>query len=275
MDVTEAGSPPERPHPDEVVRLRDVGVVRGGNTLVDAVDWTAELDERWVVVGANGAGKTTLLRLAAAEMHPTRGTVDVLGERLGRVDVFELRARIGLASASLAGRVPGDEPVRDVVRSASWGVMGTWRETYDAVDDARVDALLDTMGVAGLAGRAYGTLSSGERQRTLLARAMMTDPELLLLDEPAAGLDLGAREDLVARLTALAADPDGPATVMVTHHVEEIPPGFTHALMLREGRVVAQGLLDDVLTAENLSETFAQPLELVSRRGRFSAFRRR
>jgi iron complex transport system ATP-binding protein len=262
------------PDPDTVIRMTGVGVRRSGNDLLADLDWTVELDERWVVLGPNGAGKTTLLRLAAAEMHPTTGTVELLGERLGRVDVFELRPRIGLASASLAGRVPTDETAHDIVRSAGYGVLGTWREHYDPEDDARAAGLLDVMGAAALSGRAYGTFSTGERQRVLLARALMTDPELLLLDEPAAGLDLGGREDLVARLTGLAADPEGPATVMVTHHVEEIPPGCSHALLLREGRVVAQGLLDDVMTSENLSATFGQPLELASRRGRFTAIRR-
>jgi iron complex transport system ATP-binding protein len=264
----------DRPHADEIVRMREVSVRRGGNRLVTGIDWTVELDERWVVIGPNGAGKTTLLRLAAAELHPTSGLVDLLGERMGRVNVFELRERIGLASAALGTRVPGDELVLDVVRSAGYGVLGTWRETYDAVDDGRAEAMLEVLGALPLAGRAFGTLSSGERQRTLLARALMTDPELLLLDEPASGLDLGGREDLVAGLTALAADPDGPTMVMVTHHVEEIPPGFTHGMLLREGGIVAQGLLDDVMTSENLSAAFGQPLELLSRRGRFTAYRR-
>jgi iron complex transport system ATP-binding protein len=259
--------------PDTVIRMDGVGVRRGGSDLLADIEWNVELDERWVVLGPNGAGKTTLLRLAAAEMHPTTGTVDLLGERMGRVSVFELRPRIGLASQSLAGRVPGDEVVRDLVRSAGYGVLGVWRESYDQLDDDRATALLEVLGAAPLADRAYGTLSTGERQRVLLARAMMTDPELLLLDEPAAGLDLGGREDLVAGLTELAADPDGPATVMVTHHVEEIPPGCSHVMMLREGRVVTQGLLDDVMTSENLSATFGQPLELLSRRGRFTAWR--
>ncbi|MDL5157026.1 ABC transporter ATP-binding protein [Actinomycetospora sp. Odt1-22] len=264
----------DRPHADEIVRLRGVSVRRNGNTLVTGIDWTVEVDERWVVIGPNGAGKTTLLRLAAAEMHPTVGTVDLLGERMGRVNVFELRERIGLASAALSGRVPSDETVRDVVRSAGYGVLGTWRESYEEVDDGRAEAMLEVLGALPLADRTFGTLSSGERQRTMLARALMTDPELLLLDEPASGLDLGGREDLVAGLTALAADPDGPTMVMVTHHVEEIPPGFTHGMLLREGGIVAQGLLDDVMTSENLSAAFDQPLELLSRRGRFTAYRR-
>jgi iron complex transport system ATP-binding protein len=256
---------------DLVVRMDGVAVRRGAATLLTGVDWAVELDERWVVLGPNGAGKTTLLRLAAAELHPTEGVVHVLGERLGRVNVFDLRTRIGLCSAALTGRVPGDETVSDVVVSAGYGVLGRWRERYDRGDVERAAALLDALGMAGLSGRVFGTLSSGERKRTLIARALMTDPELLLLDEPAAGLDLGGREDLLARLTTLAADPDAPASVLVTHHVEEIPAGYSHGLLLREGRIVAAGLLDDVLTDEALSETFGLPLRVQGRRGRYMA----
>ncbi|GAA2778902.1 ABC transporter ATP-binding protein [Saccharopolyspora taberi] len=259
---------------DLVIRLDGVGVRRGSTTLVSDVNWSVELDERWVVLGPNGAGKTTLLRLAGAELHPTTGDVDVLGERMGRTNVFELRPRIGLCSAALAARVPGEERVRDVVVSAGWSVIGRWREEYDEMDTDRADELLDLLGMADLADREFGTLSEGERKRTLIARALMTDPELLLLDEPAAGLDLGGREDLVARLSALAMDPDAPASVLVTHHVEEIPPGFTHGLLLRDGAVVAQGLLDDVLTEDNLSKTFDQDLELTRNGDRFFARRR-
>ena len=251
-----------------------VAVRRGPTTLLADVDWAVELDERWVVLGPNGAGKTTLLRLAAAELHPTEGVVHVLGERLGRVNVFELRPRIGLSSASLGLRAPGDERVRDVVVSAGYGVLGRWRERYDSADTDRADELLDLMGVRPLGDRRFGTLSEGERKRTLIARALMTDPELLLLDEPAAGLDLGGREDLVGRLATLAADPDAPASVLVTHHVEEIPVGYSHVLLLRAGRVVAAGLLDDVLTDENLSATFGLPLALARRRGRWTAWLR-
>jgi iron complex transport system ATP-binding protein len=262
---------PEPDLTDLVVRMDGVAVRRGPSTLVEGVEWAVEEDERWVVLGPNGAGKTTLVRLAAAELHPTEGTVHVLGERLGRVNVFELRTRIGLCSAALTQRVPGHEAVRDVVLSAGYGVLGRWRERYDATDVERAEALLDALGVLPLAGRAFGTLSSGERKRTLIARALMTDPELLLLDEPAAGLDLGGREDLLARLTTLAADPDAPASVLVTHHVEEIPAGYSHGMLLRDGRVVAAGLLDDVLTDEHLSETFGLPLTVQSRRGRYTA----
>ncbi|WP_104483244.1 ABC transporter ATP-binding protein [Actinokineospora auranticolor] len=254
--------------------MADVGVRRGTNDLLKGVSWSVELDERWVVLGSNGAGKTTLLRLAGAELHPSTGTVHVLGERLGRVNVFELRTRIGFATAALAGRVPADEKVADVVVSAGYAVLGRWREEYDRLDTGRAEDLLKTMGIAGLADRSFGTLSEGERKRTLIARALMTDPELLLLDEPAAGLDLGGREDLVARLTDLALDPDAPATVLVTHHVEEIPPGFTHLLLLSSGGVVAQGLIEDVLTGENLSAAFGQPLELERSGDRYFARRR-
>ncbi len=259
---------------DLVVHMAGVSVRRGKNTLVSGVDWSVELDERWVVLGPNGAGKTTLLRLASAELHPSGGIVHLLGERIGRTDTSELKLRIGLCSAALNGRVPADEKVVDVVVSAGYGVLGRWRETYDSLDTGRAVELLGTLGISHLSDRTYGTLSEGERKRTLIARALMTDPEVLLLDEPAAGLDLGGREDLVARLSELALDPDAPAMVLVTHHVEEIPPGFTHVLMLREGGVVAQGLLDDVLTEENLSRTFAQPLELQRAGDRYFARRR-
>ncbi|GAB3276572.1 ABC transporter ATP-binding protein [Parasphingorhabdus pacifica] len=259
---------------DLVIRMDGVGVRRGETTLVEDVSWAVELDERWVVLGPNGAGKSTLLKMAAAELHPSEGTVDVLDERLGRTNVFELRPRIGLSSAAHAARIPGEEIVRDVVISAGYSVVGRWREEYDEMDTERAAELLDLLGIGHLADRRFATLSEGERKRVTITRALMTDPELLLLDEPAAGLDLGGREDLVARLSALAMDPDAPASVLVTHHVEEIPPGFTHALLLRDGAVVAQGLLDDVVTEDNLSKTFDQDLELRRDGDRFFARRR-
>jgi iron complex transport system ATP-binding protein len=188
--------------------------------------------------------------------------VHVLGEKLGRVDVFELRTRIGFCSAALLARVPPAEKVIDVVVSAGYAVLGRWREDYDQLDTARAAELCKAMGIAHLTEREFGTLSEGERKRAIIARALMTDPEMLLLDEPAAGLDLGGREDLVGRLSELARDPDAPATILVTHHVEEIPPGFTHLLLISDGGIVAQGLLEDVLTSENLSATFGQRLEL-------------
>jgi iron complex transport system ATP-binding protein len=256
-----------------VVRMRGVDVVRGENFLLRGVDWTVEADHRWVVLGPNGAGKTTLLQLAAAQMHPTRGVVQLLGETLGAVDVFELRPRIGLTSAALAQRIGPAERTGDVVLSAGYAVVGRWRERYDVHDLTRAAVLMQQWGVSQFAHRAFGTLSEGERKRTQIARALMPDPELLLLDEPGAGLDLGGREDLVARLSDLAHYLYAPAQVLVTHHVEEIPPGYSHALLLREGQVVASGGADDVLTAANLSDTFGLRLSLSRTDGRFAARR--
>ncbi len=268
------GRVPE-PDPDLLIEFTDVTIRRSGVTLVGPVSWQVELDEKWVVLGPNGAGKTSLLRMAAAEVHPTSGTAHLLGETLGRVDVNELRPRIGLSSSALASRVPSDEKVSDLVVSAGYAVLGRWRERYEKMDIDRAVDMLESLGAEHLANRVYGTLSEGERKRVLIARALMTDPELLLLDEPAAGLDLGGREELVARLTDLAEDPDSPATVLVTHHVEEIPPGFTHALLLKEGEVVEQGLLDQVLTSENLSHAFSQAITLDRADGRYFARRAR
>ena len=254
------------PDDDTVLAFDRVSVIRSGNFLVRSLSWQVELDERWVVLGPNGAGKTTLLNLASARLHPSRGQAWVLGERLGRVDVNELRTRIGLTTGRFADQVPAGERVLDVVVTAAWSVVGRWRESYDPQDEARARRLLEQLGMGPLVGREFGTLSEGERKRTQIARALMTDPELMLLDEPTAGLDLGGREDLLARLTELALDPDAPAMVLVTHHVEEIPPGFTHGLLLREGTIVAGGLLGEVMTADNLTKTFGLPL-LVDRFG--------
>src|SRR3954453_21510212 len=271
--VPAAVEPPEHTEdaadPDLLIDLARVTLRRGGQRLVGPITWSVELDERWVVIGPNGAGKPSLLRIAAAMEYPSSGTEYVLGERLGRVDLSELRARVGLSSSALSQRVPESEVVRDLVVSAGYSVMGRWREQYDDVDYGQAIDMLDTVGAEHLAERTYGTLSEGESKRVLIARSLMTDPELLLLDEPAAGLDLGGREELVSRLADLAADPDAPATVLVTHHVEEIPPGFSHCLMLSEGKVVAAGLLTEVLTSENLSKAFGQSITLDVLDGRY------
>lgn len=259
---------------DAVLELADVTVKRGQATLLEGIDWVVEEDERWVVLGPNGAGKTTLLQIAAAQIHPTAGLVGILGELLGTVDVFELRPRIGLTSVALADRIPRQELVRDVVVSASYGVVGRWHERYDELDHERARELLVEVGAGDLLDRTFGTLSEGERKRVQIARALMTDPELLLLDEPAAGLDLGGREDLVSTLSVLAMDDLSPATVLVSHHVEEIPPGFTHALLLRKGRLVAAGPVEQVLTEDIVSATFGMPLQLSHEDGRWAARRR-
>jgi iron complex transport system ATP-binding protein len=255
----------------DVLAFAGVTVRRGRSTLIEDVTWEVEEGERWVVLGPNGAGKTTLLQIAAARMHPTTGVAGILGEVMGAVDVFELRPRIGLASSAMAERIPADEVVGNVVVTASYGIIGRWREQYDDLDYTRAMELLKALGAEHLADRHYGTLSEGERKRVQIARALMTDPELMLLDEPAAGLDLGGREDLVRRLGDLAADTEAPAMVLVTHHVEEIPPGFTDVLMIRGGRVVAAGPIPLTLTAENLSETFGLPLLLEQHGERYSA----
>jgi iron complex transport system ATP-binding protein len=255
----------------DVLAFAGVTVRRGPSTLVEDVTWEVEEGERWVVLGPNGAGKTTLLQIAAARMHPTTGVAGILGEVLGTVDVFELRPRIGLASSAMAERIPADEVVGNVVVTASYGIIGRWREQYDDLDYARAMELLRALGAEHLADRHFGTLSEGERKRVQIARALMTDPELMLLDEPAAGLDLGGREDLVRRLGELAADTEAPAMVLVTHHVEEIPPGFTDVLMIRDGRVVAAGPIPLTLTADNLTATFGLPLVLEQHGQRYSA----
>jgi iron complex transport system ATP-binding protein len=261
--------------PDLLIDFAKITLRRGGKTLVGPVTWAVELDERWVVIGPNGAGKTSLLRIAAAMEHPSTGTAYVLGERLGKTDMSELRSRVGLSSSALSQRVPDDEVVRDLVVSAGYAVLGRWREKYEDVDYEQAVEMLESLGAEHLAERTYGTLSEGERKRVLIARSLMTDPELLLLDEPAAGLDLGGREELVSRLADLAADPDAPATVLVTHHVEEIPQGFSHCLLLSEGHVVAAGLLTEVLTSENLSKAFGQSIALEYIDGRYFARRTR
>jgi len=257
-----------------VLELVEVSVRRGEATLLDRVSWTVVEGDRWVVLGANGAGKTTLVQLCSAQLHPTSGTATILGETLGAVDVFDLRPRIGFTSAAVADRIPRDERVQDVVVTASYAVVGRWNEEYDDLDHDRARDLLIEVGAAKLADRTFGTLSEGERKRVQIARALMTDPELLVLDEPAAGLDLGGREDLVSTMSVLANDLLSPAIVLVSHHVEEVPPGFTHALMLREGRLVVAGPIDEVMTAENLSATFGMSLQLSIEDGRYAARRR-
>jgi iron complex transport system ATP-binding protein len=257
---------------DEVLKLRGVSVRRDTSLLLRNIDWTAHEDERWIVIGPNGAGKTTLLQVASTLLFPTEGTVEILGERLGEVDVFDLRPRIGLASAALAERVPAGEKVIDLVLTASYAILGRWKEDYESADVTRAVELLDALGCAHLIRRRFATLSEGERKRVQIARAMMPNPELLLLDEPAAGLDLGGREDLLRRLSYLARDPKAPMMVLVTHHVEEVPDGFTHAMLLRRGSVLAAGPIEEVFTARNLSRCFGVPLEIERRRSRWTAW---
>jgi iron complex transport system ATP-binding protein len=257
------------------LQLVDVSLIREGRRLLDHVDWTVEEGERWVVLGRNGSGKSTLMRIASLYLHPSEGTVDVLGERLGRTDVRTLRTRVGMASGSMADMLRSDLTPLEVVMTAKNAALEPWWHTYDDADRARARSCLEQVEVGHLALRTFATLSSGERQRVLLARTLMPEPGLLLLDEPTAGLDLAGREELVAGLSALAADPSTPATVLVTHHVEEIPDGFSHLLLLAGGRVTAAGPIEDVLVPERLSECFGLALGLERRHGRWWAWSER
>lgn len=254
-----------------LVELAGVRVQRGPAVLLDDIDWVVDESDRWVVIGPNGAGKTTLLQVLGGQLYPTRGVVSLLGEILGTVDVFELRPRIGLTSAAIAERIPKQESVRDVVLSAAYAVLGRWREDYEDADYARAEQLLSVLRVDHLAQRTFGTLSEGERKRVQIARALMSDPELLLMDEPAAGLDLAGRESLVATMASLCLDEAAPAMVLVTHHVEEIPQGITHALLLKSGRVVTAGPAGEVLTSEAMSHTFDLDLVIAEQDGRWLA----
>jgi iron complex transport system ATP-binding protein len=243
-----------------------------GAVILDHVDWEVGSDDRWAVVGANGSGKTSLLRIVGAQSRPTSGIVDVLGRRLGRTDLRELRRHIGVASAAVTEQLRSGVTAHDAVVTARYGALEAWWHEYTAADHARADELLGAMGCASLRDRTLGTLSQGERQRVVVARALMPEPELLLMDEPAAGLDLPAREALVNRLAALARDHAAPPMVLVTHHLEEVPPGTTHALLLRRGRVVAAGRVEDTLTAPALSEAYELPVHVARRDGRWTAW---
>jgi iron complex transport system ATP-binding protein len=245
-----------------VLALEDVSIRRDGRALLADVDWTVAAGERWVVIGPNGSGKTTLLSIAGARLHPSTGTVEILGERLGASDWRAVRARVGFVSGSVVRSLRASLDALDIVVTGKHGALEPWWHTYSDADRSRALELMALTGVDGLADRPFGVISEGERQQVLLARLLMGEPGLLLLDEPFAGLDLGARERLLARLAGLAADPVTPPMVLVTHHVEEIPPGTTHALVLGGGQVVASGPIDGALTTGTLSTAFDFPVEL-------------
>jgi iron complex transport system ATP-binding protein len=254
-----------------VASLSGVTVRRDGATLLHDVNWTIGDGERWVVLGANGAGKSTLLSVLAGSIGPDEGEVRLLGEPLADADLDEVLPRVGWASAALADRLPADERVLDIVLTASYAAVRRGVEFYDGSDELRARDLLGQVGCRQLVDRRFGSLSEGERKRVQLARAIMTDPELLLLDEPAAGLDLGGREALLRMLTRLADDETAPVQVLVSHHVEEVPPGFTHALLLRAGRVLAAGPVEKTLHSASLSAAFGLPLRVLASDGRWTA----
>ncbi|CAB4677357.1 MAG: ATP-binding cassette domain-containing protein [Actinobacteria bacterium] len=255
----------------QVLQIENVTVVRDGKTILGPIDWQVNENERWVILGPNGAGKSTLFSLCSSQIHPTTGTVHILGSKLGAVDVFELRPRIGFMGSTLVNQFPEDEKVLDVVLTAAYAMLGRWQEAYELWDESRAQGLLTTLGVRELAERKFFTLSEGEKKRTLIARSLMADPEILLLDEPAAGLDLGGREDLLRRFDALASDPYSPATLMITHHIEEIPAGSTHALLLKSGNIVASGAIGGVVTSENLTTAYEMPINVAVTNNRFTA----
>lgn len=258
------------------LQLDHVSFIRDDRPILDDVSWSVQPDEHWLILGANGSGKTTMVRIATMYEHPSKGSVRVLGETLGSTDVRILRRRIGVMSAAIGAQLRPALSARDVVVSAKYAALEIWWHTYTDEDYVRAEACLARMGVGQYAHRSLGTLSSGEQQRVLLARALMNEPGVVVLDEPSARLDLGGREQLVRALTELTTDPASPPLVLVTHHVDEVPPGMTHVLLLREGRVLVAGPLDDVLTAQSLSECFAMPLTLERRGdGRLTAWSRR
>ena len=254
-----------------VLELRDVSVRRDERTILGPITFAIKPAERWVVLGPNGAGKSTLLQILATRIYPTLGSVHLLDKEIGRVDLSELRTRIGICGALISEDIPENEKVRDVVLTAAYAILGRWNEAYDLWDESRAVALLTTFGVRDLAERSYGSLSEGEKKRVQISRALMADPELLLLDEPAAGLDLGGREDLLKRFSAFAADPLAPASILVTHHIEEIPAGTTHALILKDGSIAASGPIAEVITTEHISAIFGLPITVVSEGDRFFA----
>jgi iron complex transport system ATP-binding protein len=272
-DVTHAfGMAQLDPAADQVVAsLDDVTVCRGSATLLQSINWTIRAGERWVVIGANGAGKSTLLQALAGAIEPTSGAVSLLGEALADADLDDLLPRVGWASAALADLIGAEEMVLDVVLTASHASLHRGGEHYDDAEVARAHDLLAQVGCRLLVDRRFASLSEGERKRVQLARSVMTDPELLLLDEPAAGLDLGGREALLRLLGRLALDRFAPVQVLVSHHVEEIPEGFTHALLVREGQVVAAGPIEETLNSTTLSQTFGLPLRVLAHRGRWTA----
>lgn len=249
-----------------VLELRDVSVRRGDRSILGPLTFAIRPGERWVVLGPNGAGKSTLLQILATRFFPSTGTVHVLDNEMGKIDLAELRTRIGICGALISEDIPSDEVVRDVVLTAAYAVLGRWNEAYDLWDESRAVALLTTFGVRDLADRKYGTLSEGEKKRVQISRALMADPELLLLDEPAAGLDLGGREDLLRRFSIFASDPLAPASILVTHHIEEIPVGTTHALILKDGLIAVSGPVADVISSEHVSAIFGIDIS-VSREG--------
>ncbi|MBM3691406.1 MAG: ATP-binding cassette domain-containing protein [Actinobacteria bacterium] len=249
-----------------IAKLTDVSVNRGKTQILKNINWQMRTNEKWAVLGPNGAGKTTFLQLLSGYIFPASGTAEVLGEQFGISDITEIRSRIGLATANMLNRIGFDESVHDAVISAVHGVTGIGLERYADLDEERANELLEEWLLTPLANKRIANISDGERKRLLIARALMPNPELLLLDEPTAALDLGSREALLNKLQSLCRKADAPAIVMVTHHVEEIPAGITHILLLRAGKAIASGPVEQVISSVTLSATYGVPV-MVHRSG--------
>jgi iron complex transport system ATP-binding protein len=254
-----------------LIEMKEVSLWRSGRPILEEINWSVLDGQRWVIIGPNGAGKTTLLSLVSTYLFPTSGSISILGKTIGKIDSAELKPRIGVTSSANLDYIAPDEKIIDFVLSSAYGIFGRWNEDYDLWDETRAKALLSAFGIKELADREFGSLSEGERKRSMIARSLMSDPELLLMDEPAAGLDLGGREDLLQRISTFSSDPSAPASVIVTHHLEEIPAGSTHILVLNKGKIFAQGPINQVLTSDLLTDLYGFKISLELKEGRFFA----
>jgi len=252
-----------------VFQVTDFGIVRDGVTILRDISWRVERGQHWVILGANGSGKTSLLSALTGYFTPTSGDIELLGQRYGESDWRALRTKIGIVSSSVRQMMAESEPALDTVASGKYAMIDFWG-TPKRADRVKAARILKQVECAYLADRAWSVLSQGERQRVLIGRAMMADPSLLILDEPCAGLDPVARESFLEFINRLSKRPLAPTLVFVTHHVEEITPVFTHALLLRGGRVMASGAIGEVLTRKNVSATFGGPVKLQRRQGRYA-----
>ncbi|MBT94633.1 MAG: iron ABC transporter ATP-binding protein [Acidimicrobiaceae bacterium] len=257
--------------PKTILKLSDVTLRRENKAILDSINFQVQSGENWVVLGPNGCGKTSLLRIASLFEHPSSGVVSVLGKTLGKTDIRKIRHLVGFTGHGISQLLRPDLETEVVVMTAKYGALEPWWHTYTNEDRAKANAHMKAVGVNHLAKQKFGTLSSGEKQRALLARSLMSDPELLLLDEPASGLDLPGREELINSLSALTSDSHAPPIVMVTHHVEEIPSGFSHILFMKNGSPIASGPISEILNTDNLSKCFGIHLEIREFNGRWSA----
>lgn len=254
-----------------ILEFSGVELVREGRRILSGISFAIASGERWVVLGPNGAGKSSLFSIASAQTRPSSGVVQIFGQTLGHCDMRRLRKRIGISSDSIRAQIRNDLTAQEVVLTGRYGDLAPWWNTYSGRDLEKAVSLLNLAGVGHLSGHLFGTLSAGESQQILIARALMMDPELLFLDEPTSGLDLGARERFLSRLALIVNRHRALPLLMITHHVEDIPASTTHALMLKGGAVVASGEADKVLTDDNLSAVFDYPLVIEKNGGRYRA----